>query len=253
MTSTKDSAPSSKKPTGNAGTRPAGKSTGRSPAKAGSGGKPGSRPSGKGGARPRGKAAAPIKPGLPWGMIAIGAAIAVFAVAVIGYATYQVNESKKPPASRISGISDFHKTKFGRNHLTTHVKYAQSPPVGGNHNPIWQNCMGDVYTAQIANEHAVHSLEHGAVWITYRPGLAKSEIDKLAAKVKGKPYTMMSPYPGLDSPISLQAWGYQLKVKSASDKRIGTFISALLHKGPEQAGCDGGVSKTGTELQTKPG
>lgn len=253
MTSTKDSAPSSKKPTGKAGTRPAAKSTGRLPAKSGSGGKPGTRPGGKAGARPRGKAAPPIKPGLPWGMIAIGVAIAVFAVAVIGYAVYQVNESKKPPASRISGISDFHKTKFKQGHPLTHVKYAQSPPVGGDHNPNWQNCMGDVYTAQIANEHAVHSLEHGAVWITYRPGLAKSEIDKLAAKVKGKPFMMMSPYPGLDSAISLQAWGYQLNVKSASDKRIDTFIKDLLQKGPEQADCAGGVAKTGTDIKTKAG
>ncbi|PZS28648.1 MAG: hypothetical protein DLM59_14280 [Pseudonocardiales bacterium] len=248
MTSTKGSAPSSKKPTG--------KVTGRPPAKSGSGGKPGSRPAGKGGARPRGKAAvAPIKPGLPWGLIAIGVAIAMFAVAVIGYAVYQVDQSKKPPAARISDISDFHKTKYGRDHVTTHVKYAQSPPVGGNHNGIWQNCMGDVYPAQIANEHAVHSLEHGAVWITYRPGLAKSEIDKLASKVKGKPYMLMSPYPGLSSPISLQAWGYQLKVKSASDKRINTFIDALSNKGaPEPGGnCANGVTKTGTDIKTQAG
>jgi hypothetical protein len=256
MTSTRGSAPSSKKPTGKAGSRPAGKSTPKAPVKGsgkapvkGSGG-------GKNGGRPRGKAAvAPIKPGLPWGLIAIGVAIALFAVAVIGYSVYQVNEAKKPAAQRISGILDYHKTKLGRDHVKTHVKYAQSPPVGGNHNPIWQNCMGDVYPAQIANEHAVHSLEHGAVWIAYRPGLAKSEIAKLTSKVRGKPYMLMSPYPGLSSPISLQAWGYELRVKSASDKRIDAFINALSNKGaPEPGGlCSGGVSKTGTDLKATAG
>ena len=37
----------------------------------------------------------------------------------------------------------------------------------------------------------------------------------------------MSPFAGLDKPISLQAWGYQLKVDNASDGRIDEFIKAL--------------------------
>jgi hypothetical protein len=247
MTSTRGNAQSSSKPAGKAGTRPAGKSSAKAPVKG---------PGSKAGGRPRGKAAvAPIKPGPPWGLIAIGVAIALFAVGVIGYAVFQVNEAKKPAAQRIQGVLDYHKTKYGRNHVTTHVKYAQSPPVGGNHNAIWQNCMGDVYPAQIANEHAVHSLEHGAVWITYRPGLATSEITRLAAKVRGKTYLLMSPYPGLSTPISLQAWGYQLRVNSSSDKRIDAFISALSNKGaPEPGGlCSSGVTKTGTNLKAGPG
>ena len=92
------------------------------------------------------------------------------------------------------------------------------------HNAAWQNCMGDVYDAPIANEHAVHSLEHGAVWITYRPGLPQDQLDKLAGKVRGVEKMLMSPYEGLDKPISLQAWGYQLKVDNADDPRIDEFI-----------------------------
>ena len=38
---------------------------------------------------------------------------------------------------------------------------------------------------------------------------------------------MMSPYAGLDSPISIQAWGHQLKVDSADDKRIKQFADFL--------------------------
>ena len=36
---------------------------------------------------------------------------------------------------------------------------------------------------------------------------------------------MLSPYPGLKSPISLQAWGEQLFVDKAGDKRIKRFLS----------------------------
>ena len=38
---------------------------------------------------------------------------------------------------------------------------------------------------------------------------------------------VMSPYPGLDSPVSLQSWGHQLKVGDVNDPRIDEFISSL--------------------------
>ena len=59
----------------------------------------------------------------------------------------------------------------------------------------------------------------------------------------------MSPYPGLDKPISLQAWGYQLKVDNADDSRIDDFISALRVnasiEGPTIS-CSQGITATGT-------
>ena len=60
---------------------------------------------------------------------------------------------------------------------------------------------------------------------------------------------MMSPYEGLDAPISLQAWGYQLKLDNADDSRIDDFIRALRVnasiEGPN-ALCEQGVTATGT-------
>jgi Protein of unknown function (DUF3105) len=70
-------------------------------------------------------------------------------------------------------------------------------------------------------------LEHGAVWITYKPGLAKSEVDALAKLVNGQDRMAMSPYPGLKTNISMQSWGYQLFVDKASDPRIQQFIDTL--------------------------
>jgi hypothetical protein len=37
----------------------------------------------------------------------------------------------------------------------------------------------------------------------------------------------LSPYPGLRSNISLQAWGYQLFLNKADDPRIQQFVGAL--------------------------
>src|ERR1051325_4821995 len=62
-------------------------------------------------------------------------------------------------------------------HLAGKIDYQESPPVGGAHNVVWQNC--GIYSTPIHNEHAVHSLEHGAVWITYRPDLPADQVEIL--------------------------------------------------------------------------
>lgn len=164
----------------------------------------------------------------PWGLIIATVLIVVLAVGVIGYALHQ-GKKKGSTASgnpdKIAGIS--HVTFSGGEHVNGVIKYEQSPPMGGPHAPVWADCTGTVYPAQIANENAVHDLEHGAIWITYKPGLAADQLDTLTQLVAGQPYMLLSPYDGLKTDISLQAWGYQLFVDSASDPRIKQFISDL--------------------------
>jgi hypothetical protein len=183
----------------------------------------------------------------PWGLIIATVAVVVLAVGVIGYAVSQ-NKKKSDSAdpTKIAGIQ--HYDNLTRNHKTTAVTYPQSPPVGGDHSPVWADCSGTVYPAQIANENAVHTLEHGAVWITYKPGLASDQIDVLSKLVSGKPYMLLTPYAGLKSNVSLQAWGYQLFVDSATDARVTQFITALRVNSkntPEPgASCDNPTFKT---------
>lgn len=200
--------------------------------------------------------------GRAWGPIALFVAVGVLAAGIIGYGAWASFQGSKPwdkRANAIDGISNIRKSdpdslKY-ESHKSGPLTWNYSPPVGGVHNAAWQNCMGDVYDAPIANEHAVHSLEHGAVWVTYRPDLPKDQVDKLASKVRGVEKTLMSPYEGLDKPISLQAWGYQLKVDNADDSRIDEFIKDLRVnasvEGPT-ALCNTGITATGTtprELQ----
>src|SRR4051812_41241578 len=90
-------------------------------------------------------------------------------------------------------------TDLARNHVDTPVEYPQSPPVGGNHNPVWQNC--EYYDTAVPNERAVHSLEHGAVWITYAPGTSQADRDVLKALAGTGDHILVSEYPGLPSPI----------------------------------------------------
>ena len=216
---------------------------------------------GKGGGPRRPITPVKVNSGRSWGPIALFGLVGLIALAIIGYGSYAVWQgarSWEDRANGIDGIVNYRKTDPGmltRNHKPGPQQYKTSPPVGGDHNNIWQNCMGDVYDAPIANEHAVHSLEHGAVWITYKPDLAKDQVDKLAAKVRGKEKLLMSPYTGLDAPISLQAWGYQLKVQKADDGRIDDFIKALRVNASmegDTALCNQGITATGTTPRDVP-
>jgi hypothetical protein len=117
-----------------------------------------------------------------------------------------------------------------RVHVLTPVSYPQTPPVGGNHAPIWQNC--GFYDAPIANEHGVHSLEHGAVWITYRPDLPQAQIDSLHRLARSQSFVLVSPYPGLPAPVVASAWGRQARLRSAADPLLGYFIRAF-RRGPQ--------------------
>ncbi|MFG2118382.1 DUF3105 domain-containing protein [Streptomyces sp. NPDC048710] len=136
--------------------------------------------------------------------------------------------------------------KLARTHVTTKVSYPMHPPVGGNHNPVWLNCNGDVYTKPVQDENAVHALEHGAVWVTYTGKAQKADVDALAAKVKKTPYSLMSPYENQAAPLVLSAWGHQVSVKSASDPEVDKFFAAYVQgaQTPEPgASCTGGVMK----------
>jgi hypothetical protein len=162
----------------------------------------------------------------PWGLIAAALAVVVFAAAVIVYAVLQVKKADAGKASSPSDISGLQTYKYGANqgHVTTPVTYAESPPVGGPHDPYWADCTGTVYTQDIRHENAVHSLEHGAVWVTYDPSkVSKADIATLSKLVEGQSYRLMSAYAGLSTPVSIQSWGHELKVQKATDSRLKEF------------------------------
>ena len=121
-------------------------------------------------------------------------------------------------------------TGLTNRHTKNAVAYPQSPPVGGDHNPAWQNC--GVYDTPVANENAVHSLEHGAVWLAYRPDLPADQVEVLRALARGHSHILVSPYPGLTEAVVATAWGKQLRLDSVTDPRLVQFI-ANYEEGPQ--------------------
>ena len=214
--------------------------TGKSGANRPGGNRPGGGKSGKGR-----KTVAPVKVsgGRNWGPIAVAGVVVLIAVGIIGYGVFASVKGTRPwedQLAEVNGVVNYRAEKNpkidDRTHKEGPQQYVTNPPVGGAHNPTWQNCTGDVYTEPIANEHAVHSLEHGAVWLTYKQGLGADQVAKLQEKVEGKDYAMMSPVANLDKNVSVQAWGYQLKVDDAGDSRIDDFIRIARAKASVEPG-----------------
>ena len=150
------------------------------------------------------------------------------------------------PLAGLINYRDTHDDWLSRDHKEGTISYPMIPPAGGVHHTRWQNCMGNIYDEQIDNGNAVHSLEHGAVWITYKPGISSSDKTQLAERIRGKDYTMLSPYPGQSTLISLQAWGYQLQLTRVDLRVIDAFIAkyrltASIEPG---AACSGGDTST---------
>jgi hypothetical protein len=189
---------------------------------------------------------------------------------VTGQPTTQPTPSKVPNTTGIPGVVAYDTKGYpapgtadagtlGHLHVTGPVKYAVTPPVGGPHNGIWMNA--GVYDKPVPNERAVHNLEHGAIWITYRPSLPKAEVQKLVDFVtkqsmidesgNANRFVDLSPWQDgkLPAPIVLSSWGYQLRVQSPTDPRMQKFVDTFRHNQkytPEYgAAVDGVPVKTG--------
>lgn len=147
------------------------------------------------------------------------------------------------PEQPISGVVTV--PRPSREHdATLVIAPAELPPAGGVHNPAWLNC--GIYDEPVPAENALHSMEHGAVWITYRDDLPQEQIDSLRDRFRPQSFYILSPYPTQRSPIVLTAWGFQLELDSADDKRIEQFVSRyrLGPTTPERgASCGGGVGE----------
>lgn len=144
-------------------------------------------------------------------------------------------------SSNVEGVLNLGSQERGHDQNVV-IEEASLPPVGGIHDPTWQNC--GVYAQPVETKNALHSMEHGAVWIAYQPDLPAEDVAALREIVGDQTYLLMAPYPNLASKIVLSAWGVQLEIDSSSDERIEQFIS-VYRNGPQTpepgAACTGGT------------
>jgi hypothetical protein len=177
--------------------------------------------------------------------------VAVAVVAVVAALVYEIVQLRKKPegGDPHNDIPQLQTVKIygyvGGEHTTSAVTYSETPPAGGPHDPRWEDC--GTYTRPVRNENAVHALEHGTVWVTYRPGLSAQGVQTLQdalAAVKSRK-TILSPYPGLPAPAVVTVWNAQLDLSDPHDPRLPLFLGFYGdgHTAPEAAfaSCAGGV------------
>ncbi|MFF1911593.1 DUF3105 domain-containing protein [Streptomyces sp. NPDC058239] len=183
-------------------------------------------------------------------IITLTASVAVIAALVAGggYLMSAANDKEEAEVEAKSSPVQGERTwdKLSQNHVEKKVDYPMNPPVGGDHNPVWMNCDADVYTKAIPKENAVHSLEHGAVWVTYTSKAKPADIKKLGERVEATTYSLMSPVEDQAAPLMLNAWGKQVTVTSATDARVAQFFTKYV-QGPQTpepgAACTGGIAR----------
>lgn len=164
----------------------------------------------------------------PWGLIATSAVLVAFSGGVIGYAALNAGSGYVDPLERAtsrfdSALVSIPGEKIARSHVPGIVDYGTNqPPLGGDHNNVPQTCK--IYDKPVAPENVVHSMEHGAVWITYRPGLSGKQLDTLRDLADGNNYVVLSPYPNLKTTVSAQAWGQQMFFDNVEDDQLKKFV-----------------------------
>jgi Protein of unknown function (DUF3105) len=112
-------------------------------------------------------------------------------------------------------------------HVLADLDYDRPAPSGGDHPPApyWLTC--GVYEGAVPDELAVHSLEHGAVWIALGPD--STDADRAAATdlAEGRK-VIVSDVPDLPNPVEAVAWGFRLPLESADDPRLGLFVDTFI-------------------------
>lgn len=171
--------------------------------------------------------------------------IVALGVLALGIGIFAANRQANDPRLNLDAVKRFNVPRQAQ-HVEGPVNYPQKPAVGGDHAGQWQNC--GFYSQPIRNENAVHSLEHGAVWIGYSPDLPEEEIDRLESLAANEDLALVSPVADMEAPVVASSWGRQLAVDSASDPRLKKFLDRFVN-GPltpePGASCSGGVSSAG--------
>ena len=127
--------------------------------------------------------------------------------------------------------------------MNSKVDYPTSPPAGGNHNAVWQNCG---FLHVVGDERIRSALARTRCGVDHlHRSIDQTVKNDLAAKAKASPYVLVSLYPDNPTPIVVTAWARQLRLATYDSALIDKFIDVYGVAGPtipeKRGACRGGI------------
>lgn len=152
---------------------------------------------------------------------------AIVIVAVIGLGFFLFQQSNKPRAELPGQAFEI----VGAEHLPGCTpSYNSNPPTSGCHDP--QPATWGVHN-EGKDEVFIHNLEHGGIWISYKPELDPAQIEQLKDFAKRYRKIIVAPRAQNDANIALVSWGRLQNLDQYDETAILRFIEANYNKAPE--------------------
>lgn len=157
------------------------------------------------------------------------------ATVVVGFiAVIIVSKITAPPEPPRPGVEQ---SDQGREHARKEHGGDEPPTSGPHADPVaW-----GLYRTEIRDDEALHNLEHGGVYVSYRPDLPEDEVDKLKALLFA-PYSdsefqprkiIMAPRENNKAPIVLSSWLRSEKLENFDAEKIKEYVTRNTGKSPE--------------------
>ncbi|OGE80761.1 MAG: hypothetical protein A3H72_02390 [Candidatus Doudnabacteria bacterium RIFCSPLOWO2_02_FULL_48_8] len=159
--------------------------------------------------------------------------IVIVIVLGIGFWLFQASKQAQAPENLPGQTFE----NQGNEHLTEgstdHPAYNSNPPTSGWHWP--QPAAWGVYSSTLPDEQLIHNLEHGGIWISYKPGTVdQTTIDKLQDFTKRYRKVIIEPRETNEAPIAFCAWTRLQTFAQFDELAMIKFIEAYYDKGPER-------------------
>lgn len=159
--------------------------------------------------------------------------ILIIVAATVGFGFWLMKSSEKAQQNLPGQTFE----NQGQTHIpegtTDHPAYNSNPPTSGPHWPTPADW--GVYNTTQPDERFVHNLEHGGIWISYKPDkVDQATIALLNDFAKRYPLIVVEPRDKDDATISLAAWTHLENLDQYNERTILEFINAYHNKGPEK-------------------
>jgi hypothetical protein len=162
----------------------------------------------------------------------IGIFVAVLVFVGLGYYLFQASNKPIDPSQQPGETFENQGAEHINEGSTEHVTYNSNPPTSGPH---WPSAAAwGIYDNPEKDERYVHNLEHGGIWISYKPTVDANTVAQLKDFAKRYRKVIVTPRAANDSNIALAAWTHKQNLDGYDEAAILKFIEAYYDQGPEK-------------------